>query len=157
MNRKPRIVRNGANTTRISGVRIVHLLAVVSPTDSGLERAFIFLRVFVRAHHLAGVCQFALIEQARLRCLEHQAEPVSVLVGYVPELVEGVLALRSANEDGPSLAVAKSWANDLRPDGRVHVAELVEDRPVQVNTSKTIRIVSTVDANAGAVVREFNP
>src|SRR4249919_520533 len=100
MNRKPRIVRNGANTSRISGVRIVHLLAVVSPTNSSLERAFIFLRAFVRAHHLAVVGQFALIEQPSLRCLEHQAEPVSVLFGYVPKLVESVLAFRSANEDG---------------------------------------------------------
>jgi hypothetical protein len=52
---KPRIVRHGSDARRIFALRIVHLLAVVGTLDRSLERALVFLSVFVLAHHAASV------------------------------------------------------------------------------------------------------
>src|SRR6476620_6085692 len=70
--------------------------------------------------------------------------------------MERVLALWRADEAGPSLAIGQRRPDHLRPDCRVHVAELIEHHAIEVDSPQAVRIVGAVDADASAP-RKLDP
>lgn len=68
VNKKPWVVWHRCYPRWIAGLGFRKLLCVVSPPDSGIERALIFLRVLIVAHHLARVGQFLRFKQPCFRC-----------------------------------------------------------------------------------------
>src|SRR5690349_4010841 len=70
------------------------LLAPISADDGRLEVALVFLRVLLGAHQLAGAIQLFISHQLGIACPQHQREPIGIVLGYLPELVEVVVSFR---------------------------------------------------------------
>ena len=136
---------NGANATL--GQYCPHFIGIERTLDRRLERALELLLVLILAHLAPQIGQFAGCNDAALGRLEHHVKPRWVLLGVVVNLPELVLAFGCTNECRPALAISKHRADDLVPDLRFHIRELIEDNPIQVRTPKRIGIVSAVETN----------
>jgi hypothetical protein len=148
--------RAGRRAVGHAQVPAPQLLDIIRAANRRLERAFVFLRVALLAHLLAGVIQLFLRQDACLRCLEDGREPIRVALCALErrvaleEFLEGVAALRRADEHRPAPAIAQRRPHHVEPHGRRHVGEFVEHHAVQVDAAQAIRVVTAVEANPRA-------
>ena len=152
--RQLRLVRHLSDALLVLGPR--HELAVIGADDGGLERAFKLLPILLVRHIFTGVGQLGFVYQTCLAGLEPNSEPVLRLLRGLPNLIKLVVPLRRSDEHRPTLPIGQSRPDDLGPQTRVHIRELVQDHAIEVDAAQAVRVVGAVQPHP-ASVRHVDP
>ena len=127
------------------------LFSVERALDSGVEGALKLLVILVGSHDSACVTQFGLRQELGIGSFEHERFPPFSALGVLEQPVELVPAFGRAYEDCPAATVSQRRPDNLDPRSRVHVPELIEDDPVEIDPAQSVVIVSSEQLYAGGV------
>ena len=123
--------------------------AVVRAHNGGGRIALKLRCVLLRGHNTLSVAQLVVGKNCCLGRPQYFTEPTVFFrlrrLVLRPKLVA---ALHRPDDDGPSTPVRKSRSNNLPPQRRGHVCELIQDNAIKRQTTQPVRIIAAIQTNA---------